>query len=87
MHWFELGSAGVMLHPGRTAAGPRSPVVAYVAVEDLQALFAHVVQRGLRPYDNSAPDQPLLGPVTREWGDVEFELSDPDGIRWGFIAG
>lgn len=87
MHWFELGGAQVMLHPGLSTGGSISPVVAYVAVDDLQALFAHVVHEGLHPYDNSAPDEPLDRPVTRPWGHVEFELRDPDGTRWGFLEG
>lgn len=44
----------------------------------------HVRDAGFEPIDHQQPGTILQGPVTRPWGDLEFELKDPDGHRWAF---
>lgn len=83
MHWFALGDAEVMLHPGGQGTSPGAPVL-HAAVSDVRAAFDHVREQGLSPVDHQASGEPLAGPVTRPWGDEEFELQDPDGQWWAF---
>ena len=83
MHWFELGDAEVMLHPAETPSGG-SGLTIHVAVDDVRSSFAKVVAAGLAPFDHQVPGDVLLGPVTRPWGDREFELQDPGGHLWAF---
>lgn len=78
MHWFKLGDAEVMLHPGGKGTPPGAPV--------LHAVFDNARERGLSPVDHEAPDQPLVAPVTRPWGDTEFGVQDPEGQWWAFTA-
>src|SRR5690606_37369067 len=83
MHWFALGDAEIMLHPGGTSGTPGRPVI-HVAVADVRAAFDRLKAHGLNPLDHQAPDAVLTGPVVRPWGDEEFELQDPDGQWWAF---
>jgi len=83
MHWFRLGSAEIMLHPSTEAARGAVPEV-HAAVADVEELFRAVAERGLTPRDHQQPGLRLQAPVTRPWGDREFELEDPDGHRWAF---
>lgn len=83
MHWFRLGDAEIMLHPAQGPIATGSPKV-HVAVEDVDALFRQVVARGLQPTDHQEGGRALAEPVTRPWGDREFELVDPDGHVWAF---
>lgn len=83
MHWLSLGDSEVMLHPAE------GPVVAsassiHALVQDADIMFAKVRAAGLDPHDHQQPGVRLEGPVTREWGDREFDLTDPDGQRWAF---
>ena len=83
MHWFRLGDAEIMLHPATgTGRGPTPSL--HAAVSDVDALFRRVVAAGFAPYDHQQPGVTLNGPVTRPWGHREFELDDPDGVRWAF---
>ncbi len=82
-HWFRLGTAEILLHPARRSSGPGGPAV-HVAVSDVDALFRLVLDRGLVPVDHEEGDRPMEAPVTRPWGDREFELQDPEGHRWIF---
>lgn len=83
MHWFTLGDGEIMLHPS-TARGNNSAATVHVAVNQLDDLFERVKNIGMQPFDNQNPDEMLDGPVTRPWGDREFELKDPDGRSWAF---
>lgn len=83
MHWFALGGAEIMLHPGGAGTDVRAPIV-HVAVTDVDALFTRVKSAGLAPFDHQSPTSVLLAPVTRAWGEREFELRDPDGQVWAF---
>ncbi len=83
MHWFALGDGEIMLHPGGRKL-PDSASVVHVGVSALDELFGKVVKAGLRPFDHQQPGAVLSGPVTRPWGDREFEIQDPDGHRWAF---
>lgn len=85
MHWFELGSTKLMLHPGGKGASESAPKL-HAAVADVDALLGRVLDAGLQPFDHQAPGEPLTAPVERPWGDREFELTDPDGHDWGFTA-
>jgi hypothetical protein len=53
----------------------------HVATSDVEGMFARVRRAGLEPLDHQQPGTALSGPVTRPWGDREFELEDPDGNR------
>ena len=83
MHWFALGDAEIMLHPGGSAKGVGRPVI-HVAVNDAQAALDNARQNGLDPLDHQADGVSLSAPVVRPWGDKEFELQDPDGHWWAF---
>jgi catechol 2,3-dioxygenase-like lactoylglutathione lyase family enzyme len=83
MHWFALGDGEIMLHPGRVRAGNNAGIM-HASVATLDDMFKRVKQAGLQPFDNQYPDVVLDAPVTRPWGDREFELQDPDGHRWAF---
>lgn len=83
MHWFRLGEAEIMLHPGGKGTPPGAPVL-HAAVTDVGKVFDRAREQGLTPVDHEAPDEPLTGPVVRPWGDEEFELRDPDGQWWAF---
>ena len=86
MHWFALGDAEIMLHPGGGKAGVNAPTI-HVAVASLDELFERVRRAGLEPFDHQNPDASLSAPVLRPWGDREFELADPDGQVWAFTEG
>ncbi len=83
MHWFKLGDSEIMLHPGGEGTPPGAPVL-HAAVSDARAAFERALEHGLTPVDHQAPGKRLDGPVVRPWGDVEFELQDPDGQWWAF---
>lgn len=83
MHWFGLGEGEVMLHPGGVEAAEGRPTI-HVAVSDLDDLFERVKGAGLNPVDHQQPGAHIDEPVTRDWGDREFELQDPDGQWWAF---
>jgi catechol 2,3-dioxygenase-like lactoylglutathione lyase family enzyme len=83
MHWFALGDGEIMLHPGRTRAD-NSAGIMHASVTALDDLFERVKHAGLQPFDHQYPDAVLEAPVTRPWGDREFEVQDPDGHRWAF---
>jgi catechol 2,3-dioxygenase-like lactoylglutathione lyase family enzyme len=82
MHWFHLGSGLIMLHP--TDEVKRSNTVVHTTVEDVHAQFNHVIESGLTPIDHQNDNLAITEPVTRPWGDIEFELEDLDGHRWAF---
>lgn len=84
MHWFRLGATEIMLHPADVSSAGKQPVAFHAAVTDVDAFFGHVVAQGLQPVDHQGDGAPLSGPVTRPWGDREFELYDPDGHNWAF---
>ena len=80
MHWVNAGPYELMLHPAADGPAGDAPHI-HVATSDVDGLFDRAVDRGLIPMDHQQPDVPLDGPVTRPWGDREFELEDPDGNR------
>ncbi|MBM7620726.1 catechol 2,3-dioxygenase-like lactoylglutathione lyase family enzyme [Bacillus tianshenii] len=82
MHWFHLGSGLIMLHPADTVTPGDTAV--HAAVEDVHQHFRQVKENGLVPIDHHLGSQPIGEPVTRPWGDIEFELDDVDGHRWAF---
>ncbi|MCL6442171.1 MAG: VOC family protein [Alicyclobacillus sp.] len=82
MHWFHFGSGLIMLHPSDKVTP--SDTTIHAAVDDVHQHFSKVVQNGLCPIDHQSGDTPISAPVTRPWGDVEFELEDLDGHRWAF---
>ena len=84
MHWFRLGDGEIMLHPAESGSGGPGTAALHAAVSDVDALFERVVVAGLLPVDHQGDGSPLTGPVTRPWGDREFELPDPDGHNWAF---
>lgn len=78
MHWFAVGDAELMLHPSEPGEKRGLPAV-HLATPDVSALFARALAAGLEPLDHQNPGASLTEPVTRPWGDTEFELLDPDG--------
>lgn len=82
MYWFKVGTTEVMLHPA-THVIP-SDTSFHVATPDVNALFQSFVARGFHPVDHQQPGMHISEPVTRPWGDREFELDDPDGHHWAF---
>lgn len=82
MHWFHLGSGLVMLHP-TDVTNPGITEV-HAAVSDVKGFFRFVQENGLTPIDHQNGKKVLTEPVTRPWGDIQFELEDLDGHRWAF---
>jgi catechol 2,3-dioxygenase-like lactoylglutathione lyase family enzyme len=82
MHWFQLGGIEIMLHPIEVSNPGMTNL--HVAVHDVFQVFQHVIEQGLEPLDHQQPGGKITGPVRRPWGDVEFELVDPDGHLWAF---
>ncbi|QFT88300.1 Glyoxalase-like domain protein [Bacillus sp. THAF10] len=82
MFWFKLGEGLVMLHPAEETNAGLTEV--HAAVSDVYSLFNTVKEKGLLPVDHQNNNLPLEGPVTRPWGDIQFELEDLDGHRWAF---
>lgn len=82
MHWFAFGSAEIMLHPTEESHAGR--ISLHAGTADVKALFERAQSAGLTPFDHEQPGMVLSVPVRRPWGDVEFELVDPDGYRWAF---
>ena len=86
MHWFSLGSGEIMLHPtNQPSIHTRAEEITtlHVGVPDVQRSFDAVKANGLEPFHHDGPN-PLVAPLERPWGDVEFELCDPDGHLWAF---
>ncbi|WP_078381508.1 VOC family protein [Sutcliffiella halmapala] len=82
MHWFHFGSGLIMLHPAESVNPADTEV--HAAVEDVVQHFNFVKANGLTPIDHQSGGSPITEPLTRPWGDVEFELDDVDGHRWAF---
>lgn len=82
MHWFMFGATELMLHPIGEANPGHTEI--HLAVESAQDAFDHIVSQGMEPTDHQQGGAKIDGPVTRPWGAVEFELTDPDGHRWAF---
>ncbi|HEX7004785.1 MAG TPA: VOC family protein [Trueperaceae bacterium] len=83
MHWFALGDAEIMLHPGGRRGRDSKPNL-HVSVRDAAAELARLNAVGIEAFDHQDPAGPITEPVTRPWGDVEFEIYDPDGQIWVF---
>jgi uncharacterized glyoxalase superfamily protein PhnB len=83
MYFYKLGQSQLMLHPSEEEISPDS-VSLHVNVSDVNELFQQVVDAGFEPVDHQQPGVTIKEPVNRPWGDVEFELRDPDGYRWAF---
>jgi len=63
------------LHTGR---GPCGHCAAIVVCEEVDALFADFIARGLPP--SSRPDSPgHYGPLDQTWGTREVYIDDPSG--------
>ncbi|WP_339149558.1 MULTISPECIES: VOC family protein [unclassified Sutcliffiella] len=84
MHWFHIGSGLVMLHPADVTNPGITEV--HAAVQDVKELFGYVQENGLTPIDHQNGNEVLTEPVTRPWGDIQFELEDLDGHRWAFTG-
>lgn len=82
MHFFQLGETEILLHPSEKGSG--GGIGLHAGVPNVDALFRHAVAMGLEPMDHQQPGVRLMAPVTRPWGEREFELADPDGHRWVF---
>ncbi|WP_163099201.1 VOC family protein [Peribacillus alkalitolerans] len=82
MFWFQLGGIEIMLHPSDVSNPGLTNL--HVAVHNVSQVFQHVIDQGLEPVDHQQPGEKITGPVTRPWGDIEFELADPDGHLWAF---
>lgn len=78
MHWFNAGPYEIMLHPADSGPTGNVPHI-HVGTSDVDAMFDLVRANGLSPIDHQQPGVALTGPVTRPWGEPEFELVDPDG--------
>lgn len=76
MHWLRVGSSELMLHPAETPS-PGDTVV-HVEVEDVDR---HLKDLGedYYPHAHQEPGVRLRAPVTQPWGDIEFQVVDPDG--------
>ena len=83
MEWVALGPGEIMLHPA-SEAPPRGGTIVHAAVPDVDAHFARAVDARLEPVDMQAGGARLEAPVTRPWGDREFDLVGPDGETWSF---
>jgi catechol 2,3-dioxygenase-like lactoylglutathione lyase family enzyme len=79
MHWFELPPGRLMLHPKRDAGYSSGSPSLHLKVVDVQRCFDEVKSKGLIPIHHQA-SEPLSAPLMMEWGDLEFELVDPDGF-------
>ncbi|MFD1739561.1 VOC family protein [Bacillus salitolerans] len=82
MHWFKLGGTYIMLHPSDTTNPGMTAI--HAGVHNVEEMFQHVVSQGLEPLDHQQDSKRIDAPVERPWGDVEFELVDPDGHQWAF---
>lgn len=82
MYWFTFGGVEIMLHPIDQADPGRTEI--HIAVAHAQDVFTYLSERGFELTDHQQSGKKIEGPVTRPWGDVEFELTDPDGHRWAF---
>lgn len=83
MHWFALGAGEIMLHPGgRSSDGARPNI--HVAVSDAAENLRELREAGIEAFDHQDPGGPISEPAKRPWGDVEFEVYDPDGQIWVF---
>jgi len=80
MHWLNAGPYEIMLHPADGGPAGNAPHI-HVATSDVDSMFARARAAGLSPIDHLTPNSELTEPVTRPWGDREFELQDPDGNR------
>ncbi len=80
MYWFSAGPHEIMLHPSESGPVGNTPHI-HVATNDVDEMFRLVTRNGLVPIDHQQPDVRIEEPVTRPWGDREFELEDPDGYR------
>ena len=77
-----LRRAGDLLAVSSYGSGPIQQSVALVMTEDVDALFAKFVARGLKP---AKPDSPVhRGPTDQTWGTREFSVNDPDGNTLAF---
>lgn len=84
MHWLDAGGFEVMLHPSKIKPNGALPNI-HISVGDVNEHFEKVRKAGLEPVDHQSPNRAKLEqPVTRPWGDTEFELIDPDGNVWVF---
>ena len=83
MHWFSLGEGEIMLHPGGKSGRDSKPNL-HVAVSDAAAELLRLHEAGIEAFDHQSPGGPVSDPVKRPWGDVEFEVFEPDGQIWVF---
>jgi catechol 2,3-dioxygenase-like lactoylglutathione lyase family enzyme len=85
MHWFAINNMELMLHPVEDANPGYTTV--HLKVKDVAELFNYVITQGLEPLDHQQSGTKISKPVKRQWGDIEFELIDPDGHKWAFTQG
>jgi catechol 2,3-dioxygenase-like lactoylglutathione lyase family enzyme len=79
MHWFELPPGRLMLHPIEEVKHSNGSPSLHLNVVDVQRCFGKVRSRGLVPTHHQASHL-LDAPLMMDWGDLEFELVDPDGF-------
>jgi catechol 2,3-dioxygenase-like lactoylglutathione lyase family enzyme len=77
-----LRRAGDLLVLSSYGSGAIARSVVMVMAEDVDALFAKFLARGLRP---AKPESPVhQGPTDQTWGTREFYVDDPDGNTLAF---
>src|SRR4051812_23416915 len=77
-----LRRAGDLLAVSSYGSGPIQQSVALVMTEDVDALFANFLARGLTP---AQPDSPVhRGTTDQTWGTREFYVDDPVGNTLAF---
>lgn len=83
MHWFALGDGEIMLHPGGRTGRDSKPNL-HVTINDAAEHLRLLREAGIEAFDHQNPSGPISEPVERPWGDIEFEVYDPDGQIWVF---
>ena len=79
-----LSLDGNQIHLSTFSGDSVSGTAAYCYVDDVDALFRRLCEKGLKTPGN--PDSPVEeGPVDQSWGMREFYVRDPDGntLRFG----
>jgi uncharacterized glyoxalase superfamily protein PhnB len=74
--YMGLARDGVWLHLSSFSGDGVSGGVVYIAVENVDALYAELVQKEV---------QVNTGPVDQTWGNREMYVNDPDGNSVRFI--
>ncbi len=79
-----LARDGYLLHLSAHDGDGVFGSVTYVRVDDLDALYASFVARGLNIANPECLPALTMAPVEQSWGMKEFSVRDPDGNRLTF---